>query len=347
MIAPVGSPRTTMDAPSRSTPVGRPVTDAVVTGIGVVAPDRPGEPWFDPRAELGPRGYRYAPPATQYLLAATRRAVADGGRLDRLPPERRGAAVATNGGLDPLFGEMDRIVTGADATELSPALAPYFAINVLGTRLVAEHQLRGFHLTLTSPGVAGFEAVEAGWRALAVGRCDTLLVGVTEDGAEQGAVALVLEPAGAAAGSGHGRLRAATLFVPPAAVHDRVRLTAALDGALGRLAAPGALIAPATGSALTHADGGSPVEWSDDAAPVELFGDGSAVAAAVGAAAAELTGVAPVVRPVGAGCLAPVLRAARLFAGPPGEHRLVVATGEGNVAVVRVSVAARATREGS
>ncbi|MEO3743383.1 beta-ketoacyl synthase N-terminal-like domain-containing protein [Plantactinospora sp. B5E13] len=342
MSAPVGSSRTTPDGDVR--PAGAPATgavapDVVVTGIGVVAPGRPGEPWFDPRAELGGRGYRYAPAATRYLLAATRRAIVDGGRLDRLPPERRGAAVATNGGLEPLFAEMDRTVTGADATELSPALAPYFAINVLGTRLVAEHQLKGFHLTLTSPRVAGFEAVEAGWRALAVGRCDTLLVGVTEDGAEQGAVALVLERAGAAAGPGHGRLRAATLFVPPSAVSDRVRLTAALDRAFDRLAPRPA---PATPGNLTTA--GTPATL---ASPVELFGDGSPVADAVGAAVAELTGVNPVPRPVGAGCLAPMLRTARLFAGPPGEHRLVVATAEGNVAVVRVSVAAPAIREES
>jgi 3-oxoacyl-[acyl-carrier-protein] synthase II len=327
--------RETLPVTDRETRPGRAATaavrSAVVTGIGVVATDRVDEPWFDVSSELGRRGFKYLPPAGQYLLAAARRAIADGGRLDGVAPQRRAVAVATNTGLATLFDDMDHTLISGTADELSPILAPFFAVTVLSTRLVVEHEVKGLSLTLTSPRVAGFEAIEAGARSLAAGRCDAVLAAAMEHGlprhaaaAEQGAVALVFEsPAAVAArgGGSYGSCRAATLFAPPGEL-------AGADGQR-RLAETLALRLRSLG-------------WP---APerTELFSDGSAVGDAVTRAVTALAGGPPVLRPLGAGCLAPMRRVAELLAGPPAERLVLVATGEGNVAATRLSINDRST----
>jgi|GEM_PF-2806692 len=201
-------------------------TDLVVTGVGVCLPwtDRaadaaaepaPGAPdgWFDPKVRLGRRGYKYLPPACQYLLAAGRAALADaagpgdaeaGGVLASVDPSARGVAVGTNCAASRLHAEMNRTIIETDADEISPALAPFFSINLFGSRLGAEHACQAFNLTLTSPRLAGLDAFALGARAVRLGRAEVLLVGVTEDavapgeggmaGAEVGAVVLVCEP---------------------------------------------------------------------------------------------------------------------------------------------------------
>ncbi|MEK8171053.1 hypothetical protein NKH77_20450 [Streptomyces sp. M19] len=125
--------------------------DLVVTGVGLVEPEG-----FDYRSALGRRGYKYLPDATRFFLAAAKRALEQAGS-DGL------AAVARSGGPPPwaptaaaaLHAEMDRTVVAAGADELSPVLAPYFSINLFGSRLASEHGLKGFNLTLTSPGSPG------------------------------------------------------------------------------------------------------------------------------------------------------------------------------------------------
>lgn len=285
---------------------------ASVTGVGVVAP-RPGDDpdtWFDVRARLGARGYKYLPPASQYLLAAARTAL-DGTGLTGLPEERRGAVLATNGGLTPTLDAMDRTVLADGADGLSPVRAPYFAINVLGSRLTADHGLKAFALTVTSPGIAGLEAVQAGLRAMAAGRCDAFLIAVTEDTPdEQGAVALVIEPTPAA---GRSVCRVRTLFAPPRGVRTAVgrdRVSAAVRAAVKEL------------------DGGAGL-------PVDLVADGSPVADVVGAALIGVSG--DVVRTAaGGGCLAPMLRLAEALADPAGDRLIVAASGAGGIALARV-----------
>ena len=296
---------------------------AVITGIGVVVPppDAGGD-WFDPRTALGPRGYKYLPPACQFLLAAGRRAVADGGRLDGVPEERRAAVVGTNTGLAHLFAEMDATVTGGTADALSPALAPFFAVNVLGTRLVSEHAVKGPFMTVTSPRVAGIEALGAGARAMAAGRCDAWIAAVMEhplDGpAGSGAVAMILErPADAAARGArvYGTCAASALLAPPATLataSGRRRLGKVLGSLLGDTAYQ----------------------------EVDVFGDGSATEEAVVSALADLP--VGVVRraPAGPGCLAPFARLARLLteAGGVRERLVLAVTGEGPVGVARLAI---------
>ncbi|MFE6871577.1 beta-ketoacyl synthase N-terminal-like domain-containing protein [Kitasatospora sp. NPDC057692] len=327
--------------------------DLVVTGAGVVTPwgDVPevaavagGEPatgaggWFDHRERLGPRGYKYLPPAARYAIAAARGALADGGRPHAVPAERRGLLLATNAGLADLFDTMDATVAGPGAAGISPSSAPYFAVNVLGNRLALELGLNGFALTVATARTAALDALSVAALVLASGRADTLVLAATEEplpdgrggGGEQGAAVLTLEtPAGARARGSAVRatVRARSLFLPPAALADpagRTRAARALAAALAELAVP------------------------EDPAAVHLDLDGSPVAAAVAAAVAAHRPApprdsAPPGRPAvdpapRAGCLGPALAVAHAATARDGGSRLVVcATGAGQVALVRAS----------
>ena len=304
----------------------------VASGIGILTPPT-GEPaaggeWFDYRRELGPRGYKYLPAASQYLLAATKRALADSGAsLDQVGPERRGAAVGTNSAASALHGDMDRTVLGSDARDLSPALAPFFSINLFGSRLAIEHELKGFNLTLTSLRVAGLEAVQHGLRSARLGRASWLLASAaeaaldeTEPGAgtsEAGAVAVVLEPEEAVTarpGSRcYGRCQVWTAFLPPA--------QADTDLAAGLVrAARRALGLPASARPRVRA-------VVDDSR--------------VGAALARVLGVQDQRVPARAGCLEPMVQVARALtgaaeAGPDGQL-IVTAAAEGNVAFALIT----------
>ncbi|QKV94779.1 3-oxoacyl-ACP synthase [Streptomyces sp. NA02950] len=304
-------------------------TDVVVTGVGRVSADG-----FDFRTALGRRGYKYLPSATQYLLAAARRALADAGpeALEAAGPERRGAAVGTNSAAVALHHAMDGTVTGTGAEGLSPLTAPYFSINLFGSRLATEHDLKGFNLTLTTPRVAGFEALRTGRRALAAGRAGLLIAGATEealpedepgaDTSEAGAVALLLEPADSLAARGGralGRLDIRTLFLPP-------RLAASGEGT-DRAAA---LVRDAL-DALGHRP--------DAPLTTTAVLDGSPVGEAVAAALENVTGDGkPELVPAGAGALEPVARAAAALDGDPGRtHAVLTAAAEGHLAVCLVT----------
>ncbi|MFD8933929.1 beta-ketoacyl synthase N-terminal-like domain-containing protein [Streptomyces sp. NPDC059578] len=306
-------------------------TDVAVTGIGVVTPrggdasaadaprpDAPGD-WFDHRTELGRRGYKYLPPAAQYYLAAANRALAAAGG-PTVPAEDRGAAVGTNSAAEALHTAMDETVITAGASDLSPATAPYFSINLFGSRMAMEHRLQGFNLTLTTPRIAGLEALQTGLRSLRLGRASWLLAGATEEAldprdpgaarSEVGAVALVLERTDllrARGGTALGHLAVRSCYVPPDASADEARARVA------RLLAD----RPA-GAAATQA--------GDMTAVL----DGSTVATAVH----QVLG--PDVRrvPAGSGALEPLLQAVGTVDRHPDRPGAVVtASAQGNVAV--------------
>ncbi|MFJ3090887.1 beta-ketoacyl synthase N-terminal-like domain-containing protein [Streptomyces sp. NPDC086838] len=301
-------------------------TQWAVTGVGAVAPEAGAEDgaWFDHRVRLGPRGYKYLPAAAQYLLAAARGALDDGGRCEAVPPERRGAALALNGGFAELFDAMDRqVAVEGGAAGLSPATAPYFAVSLLGSRLTAELALKAFALTLATPRVAALEAVEAGGRALAAGRCDTLVVGAAEHRlpgspagrGEQGAIAMTLEPRAAAEARGarvRGTVAARSLFVPP----GRELPDGLVPGAVRRL-----------------------LPDLDTAVEVHHVTDGSPFASAVGAEVDRAAGTTGRVTPAGSGCLTGAQALAGMLTGPPGTRLLLTATGEGHAALALVRTA--------
>lgn len=313
-------------------------TELAVSGLGVITPwsdlprhaaapavpAAPPDDWFDVTARLGPRGYRYLPAASGYLLAATRAAVADAGGIDHADADARAVVAATNHAATGVLDGMDDTVTREGSDGLSPALAPYFSINTYVGRVATEFETRAFAVTLTSPAVAAFDALTLAATSLARGRADVLVVGATEarlpaghraSGTdESGAAALVLEPATAARARGarvHGTVRARTLYVPDGDPAPRAeeRLAAALD-------------------ALTE-DG--------DRAPltVHLISDESPVAEL---AAQALKPHGAVWRaPLGAGCLTPVLRLVQSLVSDGERHLIAVAPGTGHVGLALVT----------
>ncbi|WP_413799482.1 beta-ketoacyl synthase N-terminal-like domain-containing protein [Streptomyces iranensis] len=315
-----------------------PAVGLVVTGIGTVGADG-----FDFRTALGRHGYKYLPAASQYFLAAAKRALAQAGpdALEAVGPEERGAAVGTNSAAVALHHTMDRTVTATGAGDLSPVTAPYFSINLFGSRLATEHDLKGFNLTFTSPRVAGLEALQTGQRALATGRARRLLAGATEealpevepgaDTSEAGAVALVLEPEPAARSrrvAALGRVGVRSFFLPPkvaASAEGAERAAALLRDALDALGHR-----PDRPLAVTAVLDGSPVGEAMAAALDEKALGGRALAGK------------PERVPAGAGALEPVARVAAALAAPEGHpHAVVTAAAEGNAAVCLVTPGAQ------
>jgi 3-oxoacyl-[acyl-carrier-protein] synthase II len=307
------------------------VGGVVVTGIGVCAANADGSAaessWFDVRTELGRRGYKYLPTACQYLLVAGRRALDDAGDcLDGTVDEQRGVAVGTNAGVAALHDELDRTIIAEHANELSPLTAPYGAVNVLTSRLSLEHEFKGVSVTLTSPLVAGVEAMQIGAAALAAGRSTVLLAGAMEQrmpgpaerGSEDGAVVLVLESSERAEARGarhYGRFATRTLLLPPRRLGteaERHRAAALVESAVDGLGGRGVAVYTVL--------------------------DDSPVSEIVASAVRAVPGVGPV-RHAGApgtGSLAPVLRLVDLLRAGDGDSLLVTAAGSGTVAMARV-----------
>lgn len=302
--------------------------DFVVSAVDAVAPPRPGTTgWFDQRAELG-RGYRHLPPAAQYLLAAVRRALAQDGAGDALravPEERRAVAVGTNHAVAGLHAEIDRATVAGEARLLSPTTVPYFSPNLIASRIAMEHALKGFSLAVHTPRTGALEAFQAGLRALRSGRADWLLAGATEapppqadksavavrGAAEDGALALVVEPAHTVRATGRramGRVELRSVFVPPHRAGAPAEVRAALTVLLGGLG-----LGPGAGPRAL------------------LTGDGSPVARAVGAA----LGVAA--EPADAGTLRPLRAIAEALARPAAPRLVVAATAAGNVSAALVT----------
>ncbi|MEU8961416.1 beta-ketoacyl synthase N-terminal-like domain-containing protein [Streptomyces sp. NPDC048491] len=346
------------------------VGELAVTGVGVVSPwgdtadvasAAGGAPmprssnWFNHRERLGPRGYKYLPAAAQYALAAARSALADGGRPDAVPADRRGLLLATNAGLSGLFDTVDATVAESGAAGISPAYAPYFAVNVLGNRLAVELALHGFALTVATARTAAVDALFTGALVLASGRADSLVLAVAEEpvpdgrggGGEQGAAVLTLEsPADARVRGSAVRatLQVRSLFVPPTALTDtagRSRAGRVITAALAELAAPmhppvgvhldldSSPVAEAVASAVVAAVARRPTDGSATRSPARPGPTHSHTASTRGL---------PSFRASRTGCLSPALAVAHAITAGDGADRLVVcATGAGHVAAVRVS----------
>lgn len=202
--------------------------------------------WCDLRGELG-RGHRHEPVAAQLALAAGRRALAAlGAAADAVPGDRRSLCVATSTAVGATHARMDATVLEHGTTLLSPLTAPYFSVNLLGSRLSADLVAHGGATTFTTPATAVADALVSAGRDVTTGRCDLALVVAVEEAAdpadrgthppETGAVALVL-----AADDGALPRRA----VPAPAVHVRRgtwspgALAADLDALTGDLVAAG------------------------------------------------------------------------------------------------------------
>jgi 3-oxoacyl-(acyl-carrier-protein) synthase len=237
----------------------------------------PAGDWFDAPTHLGARGWKYLTPASRYLLAAARHALADAALDPALvPPESMGVVVGTNFAAHPVVARMDGVVIAEGADELSPAEAPNFSVNIPASQVSMRYAMRAFNLSLTNPVVAGLEAVLTLASAIRRDRARLGIAGATEESpgpaahgsAAEGACCLTLERVGDALRRG-ATLRSEVAgglsrFVPPGD-HD------ALD-ALGR-AVPRLLDGEdgADGAGLPYASVSVPGDWSGriDAAVTE------------------------------------------------------------------------------
>ena len=136
---------------------------------------------FDPQEHLGPRGFEYLTPATQYALAAARMAL-DDAAFDEAAyaPEERAVVVGTNFGVHAVLAGMDRTILGSGAQYLRPMEAPNFSVNIPASHLSMKHHFSAANLTLTTAQVAGLEAVLLGVDMLRAGRARLALVCATE-----------------------------------------------------------------------------------------------------------------------------------------------------------------------
>ncbi|WP_158071095.1 beta-ketoacyl synthase N-terminal-like domain-containing protein [Streptomyces sp. CB03234] len=295
-----------------------------------------GATWFDYRSQLGPRGYKYLPDACQYLLAAAREATSSPNGenpTELFAEERRAAVVGTNSAVAALHAEIEETVRQDGIRLLSPMTTPFFSVNLVAAKLSTEHGIKGFNLTLTSPRVAGLEALHVAAQELSEGRSDVALAGATEAAdphsgsatPEEGAALFMLRPRDARAMADGALLRTTLCFVPPSALDrtsGRERADRAVRDALEALHASGL---PVSGSAS-----------------VRLVTDGSPVAAAVETTVRAWYGtqvsVATELPEPRAGALAPMeLLARALRTDGPGTHVVVVAGHQGNAALALVS----------
>ncbi|GGW18027.1 hypothetical protein GCM10018980_54080 [Streptomyces capoamus] len=303
------------------------VAEATVVGTGVVVPPVPLPPdgrWFDHRSRLG-RGHRYLPEACHYLMAAAREALADGA-AEQHAPERRGIVVGTNSAVTALHADIESAVRDGGIDSLSPMRVPFFSVNLVAAKLSTEHGFKGFNVTVSSPRVAGLEAVHLAGRALPAGRGDLVLAGATEapdpragDALPESGAALLLLRARTAAAPGP-VVRTALRFLPPRAAATPAGRERA--GRAVREALDGVCPAPPPALHLL----------SDDSPAARTAAD------AVRAWCAGTTEVTEVTGSRRAGALAPLELLARAVRPDlTGPEAVVVASREGNLAFATVA----------
>ncbi|MFD0412423.1 beta-ketoacyl synthase N-terminal-like domain-containing protein [Streptomyces sp. NPDC127108] len=319
------------------------IGELAVVGLGVVAPGVSGPEgalapagevvpgWFRAEVALPGRGYRRLPDACKYLLAASRLAVADAGdRFAKTERNLRAATVAVNNTGAALLEELDHIIMGAGAEEMSPSSSPFIAMSSFASRLSIEHDITGFNLTVNSPVTAGLEALQIAARAVAAGRARAVLVGAVEE---------VLSPAqstGPCSEAG-----AAVLQCEPAADGD---------ARYGTCRARGAFLDP--GGAVSEVAGVlGPLVGDDPPGRIDAVLDDSAVGTAAAGWLDRLSGACEVVvvpSSAQAGCLVPLRRVLGLFAQEhtvPTRRAVLAASAQGTVAWAELTVAPHRARE--
>lgn len=168
-----------------------------------------GNDWFDPVRFLGKRGFKYLTPATRYALGATQVAL-DAAHIaaDTYTPEERGVIIGTNFAVAGVHAAMDAVIMTEGADALSPMEAANFSVNLAASHISMKHSCKAFNISLTTPMVAGVEALILGANAIRYGRAQMVVAGATEDTplpqaadalgvpvASGAACAVVLEPA--------------------------------------------------------------------------------------------------------------------------------------------------------
>ncbi|WDG27639.1 beta-ketoacyl synthase N-terminal-like domain-containing protein [Streptomyces sp. CA-278952] len=239
-------------------------SEILVTGVGIALPgvDGPadllrtgstaGEPEVDPAALLGKRGLRYKDRASRLALCAAADGLRAAGLLTdalTVPGSTVGVAVSSNlGNLDTVCEVADGIKElGVDG--ISPMGLPNASSNVVASTVAIRYGLRGPNLMVCNGATSGLDAVYWAASSLAAGRAERFLViGVETDNRYvrgllglptgqllDGAVALVVERADAAAARG----------AAGSAVLGRYAREGGIDQCLDRLVPEGGAV-PAT-----------------------------------------------------------------------------------------------------
>lgn len=166
------------------------VTGPVMSGQ---APD-----WFDPRSYLGRRGTAVLPRAVQMSASAVA-ASQIGDDLAAVDETRRGLWSSTSSFAERTHDEMDEVLRSGSAETLSPARAPYFSVNLLGSRIAQDYRIKGHVVTLTTPTTGFIDACAAASAALNARLVHAGLVVCTDVGqpSPEGSVALLLRGSGA------------------------------------------------------------------------------------------------------------------------------------------------------
>jgi hypothetical protein len=183
-----------------------------LTALANVKPDA----WFNAEQHLGRRGHKYLSMGTKYWLAAA------GGltKLEQIQeaPNRIGIVVGTNFGAHRTLCELHQVAQQSGSLAISPLGAPNFCVNLIAGYAGIRYRAQRFNLTLTTPQVAGLDALNVAAMELRSGRCNAVLAGASEEAVDcdvqseprlQGAIALLLTLAGGGAvGSSHSHLSA-------------------------------------------------------------------------------------------------------------------------------------------
>ncbi|MFE5859698.1 beta-ketoacyl synthase N-terminal-like domain-containing protein [Streptomyces virginiae] len=207
---------------------GADAREVVVTGVGLALPGvatpgdllgpLPGEGGFDPATGLVGRELRHKDRASRLALRAAGfalhdAALADADGLFAGAAGETAVVVSTNlGNADSVCGAVDTIAA-AGVTGLSPLGLPQTSSNVVAGWVAIRYRLRGPNLTVSNGATSGLDAVAWARNLIVAGRAEAVVVVGVEPGnhvvtkilgeqSTDAAVAVVLEPADAAASRG-------------------------------------------------------------------------------------------------------------------------------------------------
>ncbi|WP_454757377.1 beta-ketoacyl synthase N-terminal-like domain-containing protein [Cupriavidus campinensis] len=154
--------------------------------LAIVDPD-----WFDPALWLPGTRHRYLNDTTRYALAAARRCpdpCTDG----RVAPERLALCFGTSVADVSVRHLFDQAVAHGGLDAVSTVSAPNISANIAAAHVAIDCQARALCSTVTSPFLAGFEALMLGIQAIQAGRADQSLVIAAEEAIPDGAGAAIL-----------------------------------------------------------------------------------------------------------------------------------------------------------
>lgn len=174
-------------------------------------------PWFTAAEYLTGRGYRQLPAAAQMALAATRR-LPDAGDQSVAGAEGRGLWIGSSTAGAAVHDVLLDDSWDAGAEGIGPLSAPYFSVNLTGSRIAEERQTLAGSVMCTTPSVAGVDALAGALTALRTGQVDEALVCLVEaadgrapaEAVASGAVTIRLGPGG----PGERSLRVRRGYVP-------------------------------------------------------------------------------------------------------------------------------------